>query len=114
MSDPDPPDEIEVDTDVLWAVAKERNRNVIRYFAETDRNHATLTDLAEYLAGRESDRVRNDPRDAEIHLHHSSLPQLDVLGIIDYDPDSGVVRQPDEPVLPADFMNHLLALDEDN
>lgn len=107
-------DEIEVTSEVMWALAKETNRHVVRYFDETGRNPTSVDDLAEYLAERSTERLRNDLRGARIHLHHASLPALDDIGIVDYDVEEGVVRKPKDRALPTDFMEHVFALDDDD
>ena len=112
--DRDRRDEYQVDADVLWALANVHNRHVLRYFDESDHTKATVTDLAEDLATEGRGPFRDDPRRAKIHLHHASLPKLDDLGIVDYDPKTGVVRKPNERVLPADLVEDVLALDADD
>ena len=104
-------EEIEVNAPVLWALSKEPNRRVIRYFEETDRDQITVSELAEYLVHSPTKRFRKDPKGAEIHLHHATLPELDELGVIDYEAEANVVRKSAEFVLPGDFIQDLLALD---
>lgn len=110
----DRPETIDIDSDVLWALAKEPNRRVLRYFDETDRDRVTLDELAEYVTAHGTGRFGHTGRKAEIHLHHSSLPELDDLGIIDYEMDSGVVWKPNRITLPPDFKSDVLALDDDD
>lgn len=72
-------------------LANARRRYILDYARK--RESAELVEVAEYVAeceGREQ-RELDHPVQLQIDLHHSQLPRLDDIGLIDYDPRSGMV-----------------------
>lgn len=102
-----------VTTELLWALAKEGNRRVIQLFEQVESEEIHLDEVAEYLAANSSGKFQNDPQKIKIRLHHTSLPQLTEIGLIEYDPDAKVVRQQQIDQLPEDLKEDLFALDDD-
>lgn len=75
--------------DVLQAVSEERRRRVLRHLAENGDAPVPVGELVAVVSGGES----GHPRDTtEVTLHHTTLPKLDDLGLVEYDPGSGTVR----------------------
>lgn len=67
------------------------HRRLLRYLEEADQQSHHLRTIATEIA--ETDPAEDDTiHRLECKLHHSSLPKLDTLGIIDYDPTNLCVR----------------------
>lgn len=68
-------------------LANDCRRNVIRYFLP-DRRRCTLDELNEYL------RISTDlePERISVDLHHTHIPKLEAIGIVEYDPGSDLLR----------------------
>lgn len=75
-------------TDLLTAFGDEESRAVLDYFRDTSDNVATLDDLVSEICTRQ----HRDPDSVKIGLHHSTLPRLDDVGAIEYDPGSNTAR----------------------
>lgn len=106
------PTERAVTPELLWTLAEECNRHVIRAFHDDDREEMSLEELAEHVAEHHSGRFRDKPKTTAVELHHSSLPKLGELELIEYDPDARVVRNLEEYRLPADLVDQLRSLDD--
>lgn len=110
---PNDANELEVTTDLLWALADESNRRIIEYFIVSDTDQSSLNELAEYVADHHTGIYRNEPEEVAVHLHHRSLPQLVDQGIITYDLDQKVVRKRQDQMLPPDLREHVMSLNDD-
>ncbi|WP_049970388.1 DUF7344 domain-containing protein [Haladaptatus cibarius] len=52
---------------------------------------ATMTELVE----KTSNRIETAPKRIEVGLHHSHLPRLEGMGVVEYDTDTNVVQLTD-------------------
>lgn len=86
---------------LLRALASPRRRRTCAYLAELDDPVATVDDIAEHLrrVERESGRLVSGRREVALALHHTDLPKLDDLGVVEFDPRDGVVRYHGDPTL---------------
>lgn len=75
------------DSDVFSVLGNVRRREAIRYLATRDA--VEVADVAEYVAGRESDQ--DIYRSVYVSLLQNHLPKMDDMGVIEYDAASGVV-----------------------
>ena len=79
----------------LSVIADSRRRNVLKYLAE---NGDAAIPIDELVAGIEDGRPLSggDNREMDnqivIELHHTHLPKLDEVGLIDYEKGAGTVR----------------------
>jgi DNA-binding transcriptional ArsR family regulator len=72
----------------LQLLADEQRRELLRFLIETDKDVVTVDDLVAAAAGpdpAETQRTR-------IEIHHVHLPKLDDAGVVDYDPEHGLIR----------------------
>lgn len=80
-------------TDQLISILSiECNRHVLHYFRESSEHVASLEEIADYVATRRDETGVSDPDRVAIRLHHSSLPKLAEVGIVDYDRRQHTVR----------------------
>ena len=81
---------------VLRALASPRRRRTCAYLAGQEDSVATVDDIAEHLR-----RVEREPGGPEVAvaLHHADLPKLADLGVVEFDPEGGVVRYHEDPTL---------------
>ena len=75
------------------ALANPRCRVALRHLAECD-DALVVDDLVAHLAG-EFDEAASETR-LGTSLHHTHLPKLDDAGLVEYDPDCGLVRLRDD------------------
>lgn len=105
--------ELEITRELLWALADETNRLVLRYFLESDQSRASVIELARYVAECHGGIYRGEQAKAETRLHHKSLPELSDQELIEYDPDNRIVTVREDRYLPPDLEDHVLLLDEE-
>lgn len=77
---------------VYSALATETRRAVLAYFDASDTQTASLDDLTEYIATRQSGAAARTRDQVKMRLHHVGLPKLDDVGFIDYDARTTTVR----------------------
>jgi hypothetical protein len=75
---------------MLAALANERRRAVLRSLIEAPERTLDVETLTGRIAGRGGDEPVSEDRrqEARIALHHSHLPKLDAIGVLDYDSDA--------------------------
>ncbi|MFC6824590.1 DUF7344 domain-containing protein [Halopelagius fulvigenes] len=71
---------------LLTVLADQYCRSVIFHFRDASENAATVADLAHEV------EVEADLGATAVQLHHSALPRLDDVGIVEYDARSSTVR----------------------
>ncbi len=103
---------VDVTPELLWTLADECSRCVVKKIHEDEVDEISLSDLAAFVAGEHSGVYRNEPQSAAIQLHHSSLPRLAEHGIIDYDSDELVIRNREDVQLPPDLTEQVITLDD--
>jgi hypothetical protein len=81
--------------EVLGALADERRRLVLRYLSTDAGGTASVRDVAEYVASRAGDPIR----DVTIYLQHAGLPLLAERGFLEYDPVDDAVRYREHPLV---------------
>lgn len=87
---------------VFSILSVEYNRYVLQYFQESAGQVASMEELAEYVATRESksgcvlshseESGRSNPDRVAIRLAHATLPKLADAGVVDYDRRHHTVR----------------------
>lgn len=82
--------------DVLRALASRRRRRTCAFLAEQEAPVTTVDDIADHLRRAEREPGQGD---VEVRLHHTDLPKLDDLGVVEFDPERGVVRYHGDPAL---------------
>lgn len=80
------------------ALADEERRIVFRYFLRTEADSATVADLVAFAKREGVDATRDRLR---ARFHHSVLPHLSDVGLVEYDPRSNAVRYHDQPSVEA-------------
>jgi len=85
----------------------ERRRTALRILT-SEAGVNDLQELAAAIAERTAGSNPDDPDTIErltITLHHTHLPRMDDLGILDYDPESHRIDRPEslDAALPEDF-----------
>lgn len=90
-------------------LAHRRRRHVLSHLKDTEEPQA-LADLAEYVAGRETDSSASEP-DRELvktvygSLYHAHVPKLEEAGLVEYEQD-------DDTVALVEFPGRLLDVQE--
>ncbi|APX95224.1 DUF7344 domain-containing protein [Natronorubrum daqingense] len=87
MDDAQPLQSTTVD-ELLTVLANHRCRRILWYFRESSTTVASVDDLVRAL----SDYTSEDESQLVVQLHHSALPRLDELGVLEYDSRSRTVR----------------------
>jgi hypothetical protein len=77
---------------VCSALASKSRRAVLAYFDASATQTASLDEVAEYVAARQSASDTRTPEQVQVRLHHVGLPKLDDAGLIDYDARTATVR----------------------
>lgn len=95
---------------LLSALSNESNRYVVEYFCTASENVASLEELAEYTVGKHETAHSASSQRVDLDLHHSGLPKLAAVGILDYDPRSKTVRWLSHSIVDVDF-NHVLEVE---
>lgn len=109
----DESERVEVTPELLWVLAGEWNRQVIRYFLESDAEEIEIEALATHIAERADHRYPVTPEEVALQLHHGSLPKLAECDLVVYDSEEGVVSPRSDRTLPPDLREHMLAIDDD-
>ncbi|MDT3437894.1 hypothetical protein [Haloarcula sp. 1CSR25-25] len=84
---------------ILSVLAHKPNRGVLNYFRESSESLASLDELADYVATKETSSDLESPEQVAVYLHHAGLPKIADAGILDYDPRTKTVRSRDHPLL---------------
>lgn len=82
--------------EVFELLQNQRRRRVLRYLTTETDGRATLSDLAEHVAGLENDvppdRITSTQRKrVYVGLYQAHLPKLDDYGVVDFDKHRGTV-----------------------
>lgn len=85
------------------ALANRYCRYVLSFCTESSDAVASVADLSAAIA-RTNDRP--DTTTVAIQLHHSDLPRLDDVGVVDYDARSKTVRYRGHPQLEDSHLNN--------
>lgn len=81
---------------VLSALSTEVRRSVIAYFEGSPTNTATVEELGETVAARQSPSAAMAAERVRLRLHHVDLPKLDDAGLLEYDARSRTARVRDD------------------
>ncbi|GAB3668299.1 DUF7344 domain-containing protein [Halopiger thermotolerans] len=81
--------DIPADDELLQRVVDPVRLQLVRIVHEND-GSLSIERLAAELAARESPGP-SETETAKIELHHAHLPALDAVGVLEYDPDTGLV-----------------------
>lgn len=73
---------------LLFTLSNQHCRFVLSYFSDASEESATLDDLATALARHD----HADENRVASQLHHSALPRLEDIGIVEYDARTHTVR----------------------
>ncbi|MFB6303161.1 MAG: ArsR/SmtB family transcription factor [Haloferacaceae archaeon] len=76
--------------DLFAVLADERRRAVLHYFLLAEDDAASVGELADHAVER-SDAI-DSPDRLSVEFHHSTLPQLQDAGLVEYDRRSAAVR----------------------
>lgn len=80
----------DISLDALFrALGDHRRRRLIRFFVDRPERSAGTEELVDHLVGRDSDC--DERESAAVSLHHTHLPKLEAVGIVDHDRSSDVV-----------------------
>src|SRR6056297_1117923 len=87
----------ELSQDEIFAILSNPRRRYVLYFLNQHGEGIELTDLAEHVAAWENDTTVEELSSKErkrvyVSLYQTHVPKLADHGLIDYDPDSGMVR----------------------
>lgn len=101
MSGQSPRSQLETETVNLFlsALSNDCSRAVVDYFRTSAENVASLEELVEYVTNRQTRSGYDCPDRVAVRLHHSELPRLADVGVVDYDPRTNVVRYRDHPIV---------------
>ena len=91
--------ESETVTGLLAALSHEHERAVVNYFRDRSAPAASLDELAEHVAGEVRGGEYRSPERVAVRLHHTGLPKLTEVGVVEYDPRSKTVRYRDHPIV---------------
>lgn len=83
------------ETDYHRALAHPVRREVMAHLEQRDGGRTTINQLSTHLASKDAN---GDREQMEIRLHHSHLPKLEALGVLDYEFRTGTIRFEDPPV----------------
>ena len=88
----------ELSQDEIFAILSNPRRRYVLYFLNQHETAIELTDLAEHVAAWENDTTVEELNSKErkrvyVSLYQTHVPKLADHGLIDYDPESGMVRQ---------------------
>lgn len=80
-------------TNALFHVlSHQRRRYVLSYFRSADHDVVNLADIAEWVGEREAASESDRAEAVAVALHHTHLPKLAEIGVIDYDARTETVR----------------------
>lgn len=80
--------------DIHEALSNDRRREVIRY-VNYIKGPVDISDVSEYIAEMESGRSpppTNLRKSVYVSLHQTHLPKLDDLGVVEYEPNSKIIK----------------------
>lgn len=83
-----------IDT-LLILLANHYCRAILSHFRDSSADVTSVTDLADEI----SDQDHEEAQEVAIRLHHSALPQLADVGVVDYDARSNTIRYRGHPEL---------------
>lgn len=88
----------ELSQDEIFAILSNPRRRYVLYFLNQHGEAIELTDLAEHVAAWENDTTVEELSSKErkrvyVSLYQTHVPKLADHGLIDYDPDTGMVRE---------------------
>lgn len=86
-----------VTTDTALSLLADRQRRALVEYLQTRGNEPVPVD--ELLEALTPSVRREQPTNVEIRLQHSHLPKLADAGVIEYEPDAGLVRYCESPTL---------------
>ncbi|MDS0477387.1 ArsR family transcriptional regulator [Natrinema sp. 1APR25-10V2] len=94
--------------EVIRLLAERRNRAILSVLNDAARS-LTVTELVQRLIASEtveSDAATDetDYQREKLSLHHTELPRLDEVGLIDYDPEANVVSYETYPSVSAEWL----------
>lgn len=89
--------------ELLTALTDRHCRATVIYFRDTSEEVLTLDELADGLV----DQFSEDSDEVAIQLHHMTLPRLEDVGLLEYDPRSHTVRYRGHPELESMIENLL-------
>lgn len=90
---------------LLSLLSAEHTRHVLRYFHGSREQVAPLEGVADYVETRQDAPEHSDPDHVATLLHHSTLPRLTALGIVDYDRRHHTVRYRGHPMVEEHFVH---------
>lgn len=82
--------------ELLEILTTQHCRPLFQYFREASEEVASVPELADELLDEEEDSEQ-----VKIQLQHSTLPRLEDVGVIEYEPRSNTVRYHGDPELEA-------------
>lgn len=71
----------------LIALADDQRRAVLSYLRDSSGGSASVSELSDAVGGTIGPASNEDA----VRLHHSTLPRLDAVGVVDFDARSGTV-----------------------
>ncbi|MDG5778873.1 hypothetical protein VB773_03860 [Haloarculaceae archaeon H-GB2-1] len=98
-------DQLELTEDVIFSLlASQRRRDLLRYVAHAGAE-VPISMITEHVTGNETDggvpSTKSQLKAVYVSLYQTHIPQLVEAGVVEYDPDTKVVRltQRAEPLL---------------
>lgn len=90
---------------LFWILSTELDRHVLHFFRESSEIVASLEELADYVVSQRSTEF-GGPHQVAIRLHHSTIPKLTDVGVVDYDIRENIVRYLGHPSLDGGIRHH--------
>lgn len=87
-NDPSPPGDDRDAGAIADLLSHPRRQSLLEALSETDADRVALSDLVAAVHRRELDDDPNHRAHLENVLHHTDLPQLETLDVLEYDPES--------------------------
>ena len=83
--------------DVIFDILSNHRRRYVLIYLNQNRGHGTLSEAAEWIAGRENDVDAGVPSSKQrkrvyVSLYQSHLPRMDDVGIIEFESDRGEIE----------------------
>lgn len=90
--------------DVIFGALTDHRRRLALYYLEEEGGVGDFGSLVNQVASWERDQpirtVSDEDRDrVKAEFHHSHLPKLEELGLVEYDQRSGAIRYADPPAI---------------
>lgn len=94
---PAAPDEPELSLDLVFKILKNQRRRYILKFLSDREGPVSLSDLSEFIAAEENDKMpaelsSQERKRAYVGLYQCHLPMMDDAGIIDFNKDRGRIE----------------------